>query len=302
LPAKKPLKPSPVGSRTIDLSQVKAIGIGDEHVSAREYDYFVTRPDAWLMSSAALLRAAKAVLRQTVIDDDARQTVIRHHIVGAPSTAWMNRASHILAAQPGCSILNAQVALLASLAVENALKALVVARTLAAGGNPSSGRLPKALKCHDLQNLASRVHADLAPINDFESELLAEGGRFIEYLGRYPVPLAAKDFPVGSSVHPRRVCSASEAIFLRAVAEAARLMHALDPALQTVPVSTHVRNQREIFAEKVGYVFEPLRGEAQVQLDWKRRSTVKHKSRWKRASIRTRRSPNARPTRQRQPR
>jgi hypothetical protein len=284
---KRALKPSPPGNRTIDLTHAKTIGFGTEHISAAEFDAYITRPTPWLESGAALLRAAKALRRQYRIDAAHEQRVAE---TAKEFFKKQSKPEPIFVDGPRYRTINAQVAFLGCLAVENALKALIAARTLAAHGNPSTGKLPKVLKSHDLQDLASAANAKLPAQDDHEREVLEEGDRVIEYIGRYPSPLEASEFPVGFACEPNRVLDACERLFFRNVEECGRLMHGIDPQLKGVPVSKHLKAQRELYGMLTGFVFEPTNAEVDAQVtSWRehREKRAPKPSRWKRGPRRT---------------
>ena len=74
--------------------------------------------------------------------------------------------------------------LLAGLAVENLVKALVIHR----GGATVATRLPRALKTHGIRALLERLEISLSPEED---KLVSRLETAIAWAGRYPVPLDA---------------------------------------------------------------------------------------------------------------
>jgi hypothetical protein len=204
-------------------------------------------PDAWLYKGATLMRASLAVRRQLQLD---------------ALTARTARQAAGRLSQPYRARLHLPAVLLAALAVEDALKGAIVARSpLLPPDGKVRGSVPVMATGHDLVQLAR--HAKVKPANEVESEALESGRHCIEERGRYPVALNVESDTVAS---PRDLCPAYRALFLRAVDTAARAVWKRTEDLRSVPCSAYAAEEVAVYRMFIEGVYAPAAGEEVLDL------------------------------------
>ena len=136
-----------------------------------------------LLSASAWQRQAKALLRAASLLETEVRDIWKHNMKWLKNQDNMNaRATEIFAVH----------FMVVAFAIENLLKAALVRSEYAAlrASFEKSGRLPAALKSHDLFGLAQRV--GFAPTLE-EEDVLRRLTRAAVWAGRYPVPSEFRD-------------------------------------------------------------------------------------------------------------
>ena|SRR5581483_5499750 len=164
----------------------------------------------WIKKCAALLRAARCVWERVGLDYAALTRFFQQGKVtpNAPRPP------------PRAYVVDQAMALVVA-ALENALKACIVAKH---GYKDTGGRLPKELRHHRIAELAAC--GDVAPADDDERDALTFGEEIFSWVGRYPAPLSAKEYPTDRSINPSRAWHAYLRLITRAVETAARMEYA----------------------------------------------------------------------------
>jgi|HubBroStandDraft_6_1064221.scaffolds.fasta_scaffold513620_1 hypothetical protein len=202
--AKKKAKTLKTPPAITPFSAMHAAVFSNHHIEPAAFATLLGSPHQWLWAGASLIRASRAVMRQLDLDSAA-----------------------IMASQPGGppithrSPVAAQAMMLAAMACEDALKALMLAKDPKLVG-ATTYELPNLMKgAHDLCELATR--ALYIPADDDQRAALKEGGFFITWVGRYPTMTAAEDNPAGFQFHAPSLHAAYEAIFMSCADQVARL-------------------------------------------------------------------------------
>jgi hypothetical protein len=203
LAKRKRKKLNPPGTTMTAFGAGGAAAFGADHVLDSTFSVLAQSPLGWLRLAASLLRAAYAIKRQMNADSTAisRAATRRGRMTHRASTTW-------------------QMAMLASMACEDALKALILARRPIVQAGVERTALPDELRSHDLEELAAL--AELAAATAEERDVLAAGRNFIEYAGRYPTALKAEIQPSGAMVAPNVMLPACRNILMRCVEETTR--------------------------------------------------------------------------------
>lgn len=157
------------------------------HVNAESWERGIRRADNWLTKGASLLRAA-AILNRTMLSEQG--TI-----------------------EPNRGMIGEQIVFCAALAAENALKAIVMARTDLRG--ELTGKFPECIQGHSLRALAQT--AAFSAVNSIEDDAIDHGEDYIEWIGRYPTGLHPESVAAGRSMAPTPLFKAYRAIFHRAV-------------------------------------------------------------------------------------
>jgi hypothetical protein len=236
----------------------KAFAFGSEHVAESHYEMTYLHPAAWLDCGSELLRASKAVARQSAIDAGAQRIWLASAFSGGEQQPPPRRASVI-----------SQAAFLGVLAVENGLKGIIAASRLAARTVTTATKLPKDFdkKGHDLEALAKR--AGFTTSDAAENEVLRGGEWITVGTGRYPTMRTAKETPSQHSMNPQGTFDACERLFFACVDAAARTLyvagtrHAGD-GLETAGEFADV--WRKKYVEACGGVSPAWIGEEQVAM------------------------------------
>jgi hypothetical protein len=220
-------------------------------MDAVTYDMLVRDVPAWLESGAELLRGARALIRQTQVDQ-----------------AWEDRRKAQLVAcgdadgaeflTPERAILLRPALLLSALGAEVGLKA-VLALDLQPVPMPASGALDEQLRSHDLGRLATA--AKIAPMDDTERGAINEGRQLIEWGARYPLPL--RNAPI-HQVFRMDYVQAYERLFLRCVERIAAEQYGRSPTRPAVPVDEWVKQHRARFEHAFGGISAPFPHEEAV--------------------------------------
>lgn len=249
----KPLRPATFGVQSPMPSEPKAFDVGPEHVPESHFDMQFMLPDQWLEHGSQLLRASKAIARQAAIDTGVQRACAKSLLGGQSGLP-----SAMLRAR-----LEMPEALLAVLAVENGLKAVIAGERMKAGSAATPiSKLPEDYKSHDLEVLATR--AVVTTTDAAELEVLAAGKAITEGLGRYPTMTTAKDTPTTFSMKPQETLEACERLFFRCVDASARALH---PRMgHGKSVDEFVEEYRKRWVTACGGVSLAWGGEEQVAL------------------------------------
>jgi hypothetical protein len=249
---KVPLRPATLGVQSPTPASADAIVFGPEHIPAQFFEMTNEQPSTWLDSGSGLLRASRAVARQSAIDNGALK-------------AWFAMPDAERDPTPPVRAhVEMQAAFLGALSVENGLKALIAANLMAAG--PSSATPANKLWVdflgHDLVDLAGRalfVTGDSA-----ENEALAAGQYIIEGFGRYATLVKADRTPTTYSMKPGALFDAYDRLFFQCVTWVARVLHPRVGHGKTVDdfVSEHMRRHENA----TGGVSPAWGGEEQIAL------------------------------------
>lgn len=160
-----PLLPPTGKGAVLSRASGTAVEFSSYQMASERFDNMKGVPDFWILSSGSLLRAAR--------------------------TLWRPASKEFVTSSNGYTVAD-QAFMLAAMACENALKALIVARQPALAST-TPGKLPDELKGHDLEELAGRANYVAA---DEQGRQAIEYGRFfIEITGRYPTGTAAAHTP-----------------------------------------------------------------------------------------------------------
>jgi hypothetical protein len=227
----------------------------DAAVEARQrlfmFHFRANNPDSWLYKGATLMRASLAVQRQLQLDALTARTA-------------RQAAGHL--SQPYRARLHMPAVLLAALAVEDALKGAIVARSpLLPSDGSLRGHVPGIATGHDLVQLAR--HAKVKPANDIEADALDSGRRYIEELGRYPVALNVERSASSDTVtSPRDLCPAYRALFLRAVNAAARAVWERTEDQRSVSRAAYAAEEVAVYRMFIEGVYAPSEGEEGLDL------------------------------------
>jgi hypothetical protein len=157
-----------------------------------------------------------------------------------------------------------QAAFLGALAVENALKALILARIahLRAGSETPLTKLPKGITGHDLGDLARK--AGLVTCDAGELQILEAGEHIIAGCGRYPTMTKAEETPSRISMNPQGAFDACERLCLRCVEEIAKTTHPRFAGAR--PLGEFVAEECKRFEQDSGGVSPPWGGEEHAAL------------------------------------
>jgi hypothetical protein len=206
----------------------------DAAIEARQRLFIVqleaSNPDGWLYKGATLMRASLAVQRQRRLD---------------ALTARTARQAAGRLSQPYRARLHLPAVLLAALAVEDALKGAIVARSALRRSVPGMGA------GHDFVQLAR--HAKVKPANEVEAEALESGRHYIEQRSCDPVS-------------PRDLCPAYRALFLRAVDVAARAVWERTADLKSVSCNAYAAEEVAVYRMFIEGVYAPAAGEEALDL------------------------------------
>ena len=203
----------------------EAAAFVDESMTPAQFDAHVGRGFYWLWTGASLLRSAHVVMKQVEADSED----------SANAAERSQRFGTVIPAR-----LGDQATMLAAMAVECGLKAVIAERS----GAAKNGEL--ALKSHDLAKLAEGV---ITVTDSDEVDALREGKRFITWLGRFPSPMKAADFKVQWSINPRRLLAAYARIFDRLAEETARAQHSGRPELKGRTLDDHVTKIKRLVGD-----------------------------------------------------
>jgi hypothetical protein len=165
----------------------------------------------WLMYGAGLLRSAHVLAKQDAKDEPRRRRAVF----------------------PGVAL---QVAMLAAMALEDAIKAVLAEKSQITIKNDAL-----EFKGHDVKKLASDAGIKATPGDKAEKYALENASLFIATIGRYPLAKSARGQVVAGQMPPlREVMGAYTRLFFRAAEAMAR---AEFPQLPTPPKSpdVHVR-------------------------------------------------------------
>ena len=154
------------------------------------WEHAIREPRNWLLKGAASLRAARVLRRQ----------------IGAANDPYSADLANVMV-------------MLAAIAVENALKAIIVSG--AAGVGAPTGAFPTAIKGHDLAKLAATATATdpvkvNVPSDADEKDAIEHGSFYTKTGGRYHSSLTFQEDPERPSL-AFDVIDVYERIFLRAV-------------------------------------------------------------------------------------
>ncbi len=215
--SKGPLRPATMGVQSPTPTAAHAFVIGDEHHLDISFAMRFEWPGTWLDSGSELVRAARAIARQSAIDAGTFRTWIALPAEVQGTVAMPHRAR-----------ITMQAAFLGALAVENGLKGLFVAKQMAIEprspvASPPTARLPKELVQHDLEELSIIAAFDTSDPADREA--LAAGKSITEGFGRYPTMTSAKTTPTTYNMSIQATFDAFERLFFKCVDEVARALH-----------------------------------------------------------------------------
>lgn len=227
----------------------------DDAIDARKRLFMFTvlanNPNGWLFSGCSLMRASLAVQRQLALDAKTTETA---------------RRARGLVRRPIRARLHMPAVFMAALAVENALKGAIVART---SRFPEDGKLrPTVLGMatgHDLVHLAR--HARVSAKSLSEERALASGRLYIEAFGRYPVALDVDRHPANDVVtDPSVLCPAYQVLFLTAVDVAARAMWRRNESFQTMSKRSYAAQEVALHRSYIAGVYGSAIGEEGLDL------------------------------------
>jgi hypothetical protein len=225
-----------------DADGARRRAANDADIEARQrlfiFHIEASNPDVWLHKGATLMRASLAVQRQLHLDALTARTA-------------RQAAGHL--SLPHRARLHLPAVLLAALAVEDALKGAIVARSpLLPPDRKLRGSVPSEAAGHDLVQLAR--HAKVKAATEVEGEALESGRLYIEQLGRrYPVPR-------------NDLCPAYRALFLRAVDAAARAVWERTEDLKRVSLRAHAAEEVAVYRMFIEGVYAPSAGEEGLDL------------------------------------
>jgi hypothetical protein len=187
---------APVGTSGPFRIRSGASSFSEAHVDPARWEKSLRGPQQWLVKGASLLRAS---------------SILRATWTGENDIAHAGRAAII-----------EQVILLAALAVENALKGIILYRTDPPA--PLSGKFPNSIAGHSLELLAAA--AGFATEDAVEIDALDHGEDYIEWIGRYPTATRPQGVPAGRSIAPGTLFAAYARMFHRIVELVAREVYA----------------------------------------------------------------------------
>lgn len=199
------LLPQTTGGPVLSRAPGTAVEFSRYHVDAQVFDKMKGAPDFWTLSCGSLLRSAR--------------------------TLWRPASKEFVTSGDGYTVAD-QAFMLAAMACEVALKALIVARQPALAST-TPGKLPDDLKGHDLEELAGR--AKYVPADDHGRQAIKHGRFFIEIAGRYPTGIVAESTPA-NMMRTAQLFPAYEAIVLACV-EATTRERFKNPAFTKVYVT-----------------------------------------------------------------
>jgi hypothetical protein len=149
-----------------------------------DFDAFGTDPERWSATASHLLATARLAWQQ-----------IAEGMAGYRATMAAARTAAQTAALEERVRYRGPFFLLAGLAIENQVKALIVARQISSGEKPRSARevlnlFPNGKHQHNLVRLAGCAQVQLS---DPECTLLTRLSSFVMWAGRYPIPKNESD-------------------------------------------------------------------------------------------------------------
>jgi hypothetical protein len=200
-----PLLPPTTVGPVLSRAPGTAVEFSPYQMPPEQFDNMKGAPDFWTLSCGSLLRAAR--------------------------TLWQPASKEFLSSGNGYTVAD-QAFMLAAMACEAALKALIAARQPALAST-TPGKLPDDLKGHDLEELAGR--ATYVAADDHGRQAIKYGRFFIEIVGRYPTGTVAENTPA-NMMRTAQLFPAYEAIALACV-EAAILERHKNPAFAKVYVT-----------------------------------------------------------------
>jgi hypothetical protein len=170
--------------------------------------------------------------------------------------ASLLRASHVLKKQdaedalrrgPGSPVaVTFQAIMLAAMAVENALKAVLseMGKITVRRTNKSAAKLEFPCGGHNLKDLATHAGVAVAPGDKHEEDALEHGEIFIATVGRYPLAIEAEKQVTGGGMRPPQLVDAYTRIFHRSGEAMARAQfpHLPEPPKTVEEAVEHWRN------------------------------------------------------------
>ena len=209
------------------------------------FDLLARDAESWLNCGVDLLRGARALTRQIIVDNawDAL------HGGDDPKGDFL-KSGHPRMIKP--------VLLLSALGAELGFKAVMVSR-LPTFPMPPSGKLDDGLKSHDLKKLSDL--AGIPAITSLEEQAVLDGKQIIEWAARYPLPLSGGPSRRRYGTDLR---DAYERLFLRCVEGVAREQYRHTPRLHATPVEVHAASERRRFEHALTGISAPRPGEEEV--------------------------------------